>query len=194
MFKRLSKSCFCEINRKMNSDPVRRVIRLYYAFQLFFGLLLWLPIFYEYQRRLGLTNEQIFRIQSIYYIAFLLLEIPTGLFADRFGYRQSIRLGAATLVISNLLPVLLPSYDGFLWHFILIALARSLISGAASAYMYEFMTKHGQGERYKRVEGEARAYSLIGKAGARTCFPENEGFLYYLRYRDFFPVCPRVIG
>lgn len=142
---------------------MKRVTHLYYGFQFFFPLLLWLPIFYEYQRRIGLSDPQIFRIQSLYYLLFCLLELPTGFYADRWGCRQSLRLGSLVLLVSNLLPIFAQNYSGFLLHFALIALSRSLISGAANAYLYEFLKSHGAEDQYKRVEGNARAYGLIGK-------------------------------
>ncbi|WP_326947445.1 MFS transporter [Amycolatopsis sp. NBC_01307] len=142
---------------------VQRAVRLTYGFQFFFGLLLWVPIFYQYQKLVGLDDGQIFGIQSIYYTVFCLLEIPTGMIADRFDYRTSLKAGAAVLVAANLVPVFFGSYTGFLIHFILIALARSLVSGAQSAYLYEYLHAQGEGEHYLRVEGVGRAYSLIGK-------------------------------
>src|SRR3954454_23824598 len=98
---------------------VRRVVHSTYGFQLFFGMLLWTPVFYEYQKRIGLSDPEIFRIQSIYYLLFCLLEIPTGLFADLWGYRLCMRAGALVLVASNLLPIYAQSYSGFLAHFVL---------------------------------------------------------------------------
>jgi MFS family permease len=144
-------------------DSLKRTTRLYYGFQFFFPLFLWLPIFYEYQKRMGLDDRQIFGIQSFYYLAFFLLEIPTGFFADSWGYRRSMRLGAATLVIATALPIFWTSYHGFLTHFVLIALARSFVSGASSAYLYECMKAGGAEAGYKQVEGNARAYGLVGK-------------------------------
>lgn len=142
---------------------VQRAVRLTYGFQFFFGLLLWVPIFYQYQKLVGLSDGEIFGIQSIYYVVFCLLEIPTGLIADRFDYRVSLAAGAGVLVAANLVPVFLGSYTGFLLHFVLIALARSLVSGAQSAYLYEYLHASGAGEHYLRVEGVGRAYSLVGK-------------------------------
>ncbi|MDX3188927.1 MFS transporter [Streptomyces sp. MN03-5084-2B] len=142
---------------------VQRAVRLTYGFQFFFGLLLWVPIFYSYQKLAGLSDGEIFGIQSIYYIVFCLLEIPTGMIADRFDYRTSLAAGAGVLVAANLVPVLSGSYTGFLVHFVLIALARSLVSGAQSAYLYEYLHTSGAGEHYLRVEGVGRAYSLVGK-------------------------------
>jgi MFS family permease len=147
---------------------IRRVVYSTYGFQLFFGLLLWTPVFYEYQKRIGLSDPEIFGIQSIYYVAFCLLELPTGMFADRFDYRRSMLAGAVVLIVANLLPVLAGNYVGFLVHFLLIAVSRSLVSGALSAYLYEYLHRSGHGHEYQAAEGKGRSYSLVGKV---FCWP-----------------------
>ncbi|SDX97640.1 Predicted arabinose efflux permease, MFS family [Amycolatopsis xylanica] len=147
---------------------VSRVIRLYKTFSLFNGLLWWLPIFYLYQRQVGLSDGEIFGIQSIYYVAFLLLDIPASVLADRFDYRKFLVAGAGTLLLANLAPVLWPSYFGFLSHFLLTAVAYSLTSGAGSAYLYEYLHRRGADDRYRQAEGGARAYSLVGRI---VCLP-----------------------
>src|SRR5690606_26118452 len=114
-------------------ESVRRVVRVFYGFQFFFTMLLWLPDFYDYQRHVGLDDTAIFRIQSIYYIAFCLMEIPTGYLADRWGHRFCMKAGAIIVTLGNLLPIFSPGYEGFLAHFLMVALARSFISGASSA-------------------------------------------------------------
>jgi MFS family permease len=144
---------------------MKRVIFLYGAFQLFFSLLWWLPVFYEYQKRFGLSDAEIFRIQSIYYVAFCLLELPTGTLADAIGHRRCLRAGALVLVAANLLPVFAPGYAGFLLHFLGVGLARSLISGASSAYLYGAFEREGRPAAFKQAEGSARAYGLVGKVG-----------------------------
>jgi MFS family permease len=146
----------------MRSSPAR-TIRLYCGFQIFFNLLLWLPIFYEYQKAMGLSDAQIFGIQSVYYLSFCLLEVPTGFLADRWGHRRVLCTAAAVLVFANLLPIYAANYAGFLLHFLLIAVSRSLESGASSAYLYEFLKSQGRAGEYKHVEGRARAYELSGK-------------------------------
>lgn len=144
------------------------VIRLYKAFQLCNGLLWWLPIFYLYQRDIGLSDQEIFGIQAIYYVAFCLLDVPTGALADRFDYRRFLQLGAITMTLANLLPVFIQNYWGMLSHFLLIALAYSLTSGASSAYLYEYLHRTGRDEEYRNAEGGARAYSLLGRV---VCLP-----------------------
>ncbi len=142
----------------------RDLVRLYYGFQIFFSLLLWIPIFYEYQKRIGLSDAQIFTIQSFYYTAFCLLEIPTGVIADALGYRFSMRLGSVILVAANALPIFFFGYSSFLIHFLLIALSRSLISGASSAYLYDGLRALGANSaEYKAIEGNSRSYGLVAK-------------------------------
>ncbi|MEU5210069.1 MFS transporter [Streptomyces sp. NPDC020742] len=146
----------------------RRLIRLNNGFQLLFNLLWWMPVFYAYQREAGLSDGQIFGIQSIYYVAFCLFEIPTGLVADRIGARNCLRAGALVMTVANLAPVLTPTYSGFLFHFLLIAAGRSLTSGAASAYLYDGLRAEGADAHYLRAEGQARALGLAAKV---LCWP-----------------------
>ncbi|POX56293.1 MFS transporter [Streptomyces sp. Ru71] len=150
------------------SPVARRVIRLNNGFQLLFNLLWWMPVFYAYQRDAGLSDGQIFGIQSIYYIAFCLFEIPTGVVADRIGARNCLSVGAIVMTAANLAPVLAPSYTGFLVHFLAIAAGRSLASGAASAYLYDALRAEGADAHYLRAEGQARSLGLAAKV---VCWP-----------------------
>ncbi|WP_112238524.1 MFS transporter [Kribbella monticola] len=157
----------------MTGTDAKRVIRRYNAFQLFAGLLWWLPVFYVFQRSAGLSDREIFSIQSIFYLAFCLLDIPTGMIADRFDYRRCLQGGAIILVLANLIPVWQPTFVGFLAQFLLIALAHSLFSGAGSAYLYEYLQRTGNETSYQGAEGSARAWTLIGRI---ACLPAA-GFL-----------------
>ncbi|RLL69867.1 MFS transporter [Streptomyces sp. Z26] len=145
-----------------------RVVRLNYGFQLLFNLLWWMPVFYAYQKDAGLSDSQIFGIQSIYYVAFCLFEIPTGLIADRIGTRNCLRAGAVVMTLANLAPVFSASYTGFLVHFLAIAAGRSLTSGAASAYLYDALQAERCGDHYLKAEGTARALGLAAKV---LCWP-----------------------
>ena len=164
------------MTNKFNSITRSQLVFRYYGFQFFFSLLLWLPIFYEYQKRLGLNDIEIFQIQSLYYIFFCLIEIPTGVLADRWGRLPCLRLGSVICLFSNFLPVFVDFdwvfkslstphsvYLQFLCHFLLLALARSLISGASSAYLYDHLQALGEAREFKKIEGRARSYGLLGK-------------------------------
>ncbi len=150
------------------TSTARRIIRLNYGFQLLFNLLWWMPVFYAYQKAAGLSDTEIFGIQSIYYVAFCLFEVPTGLIADRIGTRNCLRAGAVVMTAANLAPVFSASYTGFLVHFLAIAAGRSLTSGAASAYLYDGLRAERCDEHYLKAEGTARALGLAAKV---VCWP-----------------------
>lgn len=140
-----------------------RTIRRYFVYQFFFSLLFWVPIFFEFQKQIGLSDASIFGIQSIYYVVFAFLEIPTGFIADKLGRRFSLQGSAAVLLVAQFFPIFMQTHTGMLVHFILIALARSLNSGASSAYLYEYLQTKSAAAEYKQWEGKARAFSLLGK-------------------------------
>ncbi len=142
---------------------MRKPIFLYSVFQFFFPLYLWLPLFFEFQQKNGISEANIFQIQSLYYVVFFLLEIPGGIFADRLGYRKTLFLGMVSSVVSHIFAIFYPTYLGFLSHFVLLAFARSLISGTANAYLYELLKENNSLELYEEVEGHARSYGLLGK-------------------------------
>lgn len=144
---------------KLKSEA-RRLIWLFYAFQITVTMMLWLPIFYEFQKRNGLSEEQILNIQSLYYVSFCLLELPTGFLADWLGHRNCMRVGAALHILTHLIPIFWPTYYGFAAHWLMLSLSRSLISGAASAYVYNKLEELGQADLYKETEGRGRAWSL----------------------------------
>lgn len=147
-------------------NGTKRAIKLYHAFTFFFSLLFWAPIFYEYQKQMGLNDGQILGIQSLYYLSFCLLELPTGYLADRYGQRWSLRWAAFFLMTANIIPIFYVSYQGFLLHWILVALARSMMSGSASAYLYDYLERSGETEWYRATEGRAYALSLLGRVAA----------------------------
>ncbi|MBL7714363.1 MAG: MFS transporter [Bdellovibrionales bacterium] len=148
----------------------------YIGFMAAFQLLLWIPVFYEFQKRVGISGAKILEIQSIYYLSFCFLEIPTGLFADLFGRRLSVRVGAICFFLSNIAPGILVdgvirnwgtdptvSYAWMLTHFLLTASARSFISGAFSAYFFEHLKKEGAVSEYAAMEARARVAGLASR-------------------------------
>ena len=113
-----------------------------------------MPVFYAYQKQAGLSDGQIFGIQSIYYVAFCLFEIPTGIIADRFGYRNCLRAGAVVLTAANLAPVFR------LLHRLPPPLPRHRPGplpdlGRRSAYLYDGHARRECRRAYPQAEGTA---------------------------------------
>ncbi len=147
---------------------VKALRRNYILFQTAFTSLLWLPVFYEFQKRVGLSESSIFSIQSFYYLFFCWVELPTGWFADRFGRARCLVAGAVAVVLSNLPPILAVGRPDWAFglmglHFAWVALARSLVSGAGSALLFDSLAERGAVSEYRAIEARAKTFGLAGK-------------------------------
>lgn len=59
------------------------------------------PVIVLFWNENGLDSLDIYLLQSLFALAVVLLEIPTGLLADRVGRRASLLAGSAMLVLGQ---------------------------------------------------------------------------------------------
>lgn len=68
-----------------------------------FGFAPYVPIIFLFFRANGLTFTQIGFISGAQWFAQLVLEVPTGVFADKFGRKTAMAVAAALLSLSYVL-------------------------------------------------------------------------------------------
>jgi MFS family permease len=107
-----------------------------------------------YQQR-GLSFSQIMILQSVYYFAKVLSEVPTGAWADRVGRKKSLIIGSFFHSSAYLLIFLSHSFILFNVGEIIAGIAMSFASGADSALAYDSLKSLGREREYQRVEGNA---------------------------------------
>lgn len=142
---------------------MRANIQRFYVFQFFIHFQLWLPIWAVYlleERELSLFLLGAF--DAPFWILWILLEVPTGAVADRWGRKVSLSYGAAVYAIAvtvfglaGNLPVLLGSY-------IIFAVAFTLFSGADAAFVYDSLRARGREGDYQRIWGRMEGVSIAG--------------------------------
>jgi predicted MFS family arabinose efflux permease len=143
-----------------------RDLRLFYVFRLLATSYLYVPIFMLFQESRGLSFFERLGLGSIYCAVVILVEVPTGVFADRLGRRRSMALGALTMVASCLLAYQATTFGEFAVAEALAALSMALCSGADSAYLFDLLQEHGAAHEYGRRESIASAWHLMGSAVA----------------------------
>lgn len=143
-----------------------RDLRLFYYFRLLATSYLWMPIFWRFMTERGLGFDEIMLLSALYSVIVVLVEIPTGAFADRIGRRQSMMAGALALVASGVVAYFAHSLAVFAIAEVLAAVSMSLCSGADSAYLYDLLAANGRSHEYPRREGTASAWHQAGSAGA----------------------------
>src|SRR5262249_47578587 len=127
---------------------------------------LFVPIFMLFQKARGLSFFESLALGGVYSAVILLVEIPTGVFADRLGRKRSMMAGALMMVASCLIAATAHSFPLFALAEGLGALSMSLCSGADSAYLFDLLLEHDRVHEYGHRESTASAWHLIGSAVA----------------------------
>ena len=143
---------------------LERELRLFYLFRLLATSYLFVPIFMLFQEARGLTFFQRLALGGVYSAVVILVEVPTGVFADRLGRRHSMMLGAVAMIASCVLAIRAHSFAAFAAAEGLAAVSMALCSGADTAYLYDLLAWHGRGAEYARRESTASAMHLLGSA------------------------------
>ena len=92
-------------------------------------------VLFQHQR--GLNFTQMFLMESIISATVWLADIPTGAWADRFGYRRLIIVGRVLSVVGLVVFALAYGFWLFAFSNILTGLAIACLSGCESAMVYK---------------------------------------------------------
>lgn len=92
-----------------------------------------LPIYVLYFRCFYITLFEVALLAAVFEASILICEIPTGLFADRYGRKLSVSIGFAFFAVSGTTFILFRNLTGFIIAEIIFGLAEAFISGAGEA-------------------------------------------------------------
>lgn len=101
----------------------------------------------------GLSLVEIGLVEAVFHVTSLLMEVPTGIVADRFGRKTSRVLGRCMAMVGTLLMIVSRSFWGFALAFVAIALSFNLESGAGDALVYDSLLECGTPDRFTKVKG-----------------------------------------
>ena len=113
----------------------------------------------------GLNNTEAFAANAFFTVGQLIFEIPTGVVADTRGRRFSFMLGAATLLISTLLYLLMWNLNAPFWGWALasafLGLGFTFFSGATEAWLVDALGATGFTGNLESVFGRAQVVSGV---------------------------------
>jgi MFS family permease len=137
-----------------------------YIFRMLYGFFLSVPIIVVFWQNNGLSMFEVMLLQSLFGFTVILLEVPSGFLADRYGRRR-------TLIMASIFSTLgIAAYslgDGFVDFIVgetLWAFGVSLISGANSAIFYDTLVELDKEDKYKEFWGKAGSYYMFSAAVA----------------------------
>ena len=115
--------------------------------------MLFMPVIVLFYQENGLSLEDVFLLQGIYSIAVVLLEIPSGYFADVWGRKFTIIAGSILGVVGFIIYVLTSGFWGFLIAELILGIGQSFISGSDSALLYDSLLFEKKEKEYIKIEG-----------------------------------------
>jgi MFS family permease len=138
----------------------------------------------------GLSNTEAFAANAFYAVGQVLFEVPTGVVADTRGRRFSYLLGAATLLGSTLLYLVMWQFHapfiGWALASALLGLGFTFFSGATEAWLVDALGATGFAGQLETVFGRAQTASgaamLLGSVlGGVLAQATDLGLPYILR-------------
>jgi MFS family permease len=119
-----------------------------------------------------LTPAQFLLLPWVIIVSQALLEVPTGFYADRIGYKFSLYTGIVFSLVSCGVFIV---QDGFWWMAIagiLFGVGASFLSGPDRALAYESAMLLGKPEKYNHFERWGAGYVGVSEAGGSLAVGE----------------------
>ena len=118
----------------------RRPLLTYFVYRALALTWAFAPFQVYYLQRRGLTVAQVFDLNVVFSLSAVAFEVPTGIFADRYGRRVSMSAGGFVMALACAFFIFGHNFWAFSAANVLCALSMALSSGADSAYLYDHLT------------------------------------------------------
>lgn len=136
---------------------MERNLRLYPLYQGFRSLMFWVPVFFLYFAS-HLPVDQVLLLDALYYLAVVVLEVPSGYFSDRAGRRVTLIIAMAAWSAGAVVFAATSSFAAFAAAQVLFAIGMAFNSGTDQSLLYDSLATLGRGDEVG--DREARAQSV----------------------------------
>lgn len=144
----------------MNSQPLARNVVLYPWYASVLNAHFWMPVFFLYfLHHMGLAEA--LRLEAIYYLGVVLMEIPSGYFSDRFGRKPTLLIANVALVAAYIVFFFGGSFGGFAVAQVLLAAGLAFNSGTDTSLHYDSLAGLGREKEFDRREAVVAKCALL---------------------------------
>jgi MFS family permease len=140
------------------------------------------PVMVLFWQENGLSLTQVMVLQALFALGVVVLEIPSGYFADVFGRKRALVFAGGAYFMAIVIYSAGHNFGQFLIAEMFFAVAVSLVSGVDSALLYDTLQATQESHRYQEVYGKVAFYNLLGIAFASVA----GGVLATINYRATF--------
>lgn len=182
----------------------------YYIFVRIFAKRVFLPLTAIYFiDTAGFSIRDIGLLSAYFSLIQLVVEVPTGYFADRIGRITSIRMGAILATVATTCYVFFQNRLGIYAGVAFEALGYSFLGGAGEALIHDSLVAKNQTDSYTKVMSHNMSISLIVNAILIALVPMTYSidhrlpfaigaiaylllFLFSLKLHDLYPPKPKL--
>ncbi|MDP1743919.1 MAG: MFS transporter [Candidatus Amesbacteria bacterium] len=136
--------------------------RLFYLSRFFFDFILIYAVEKLFFVSRGLNLSQIGILLFSWSVMTLVLEVPTGVLADRWSRRKMLILSGIFFSTCYLVWIFSNSFVLFLVGFFFRTLGSTFTSGTLQAYLYDFLKLHNQEDQFEKIWGRGNALRTLG--------------------------------
>lgn len=129
-----------------------------------------MPIVVLFYHDNGLSMSQIFLLKSVYSIAMVVFELPSGYLSDVWGCRRTLIFGSLMGTLGIVIYSISSDFASFAVAEVILGIGFSFVSGADSALLYDSLKAENREKEYIKFEGRITsvgnfAEALAGVAG-----------------------------
>ncbi|MEX2237596.1 MAG: MFS transporter [Dehalococcoidia bacterium] len=129
-----------------------------YLFRFFVTFGFWWPIWVLYLTDFrGLSITEVAFLEVPFFLSIVVIQVPAGIFADRYGRKLTMIIGAVLNGGAIVAFGLAASYLAILGTYIFWAWSLAILNSSDSAFMYDNLKALGQEERFQEVMGRSTA-------------------------------------
>jgi len=125
-----------------------------------------MPIVVLFYQDNGLSMSQIFLLKSVYSIAMVVTELPSGYLADVWGCRRTLLCGAIMGTIGIVIYSISSDFASFAVAEVILGIGFSFVSGADSALLYDSLKAKNREHEYIKYEGRITSVGNFAEAFA----------------------------
>ena len=149
----------------MSHFGLTRSVRLYPIYAPLTQAYFWLPVFFLYFNQ-HMPIEQVLRLEAIYYVAVVILEVPSGYLSDTLGRRLTLLISAVSAIFAYALFFLGGSFGIFVLAQIGLAASMAFRSGTDTSFHYDLLKCLDREDAYPQREARITRNVFIASAGA----------------------------
>ncbi len=143
---------------------MHRNIKVLSWFNFFIDFTFYAPVAVLYFAHVSGSYALGMSIYAIIWVSSAFLEVPTGIFSDMIGRRNTVIAGAVSSFLSVICYAVAGSYAMLVVGALFEGLTRSLYSGNNDALLHDTLTQTGAQDEYHEYYGKLNTYNEIGLA------------------------------